>query len=300
MALTLNYHHLYYFFAVAKSGSISKAANELALTPPTLSSQLKEFQRAVKTKLFERDGNALKLTPEGRVFFKYARQMFALGDQLEDRIRDHAMGDHPAIQIGVPHGLPASYITALVNHILKRNDKARIELEEGALDRLTPKMGDQRLDLVLTTEKVRKLEGVFCENTLVGELPIVFATRAVRGNHNYQFINTRKMRFIVPTSPAPTSNAIENFLNSFEKKEVCEVPDRDVALSLALKGQGTAVVDSFSFHTFPPRRSLRLVRIDRHAPILESVFLANAPRKMGNPIAEHALSSFRIPAPAIR
>lgn len=298
MALSLNYHHLYYFFAVAKSGSIAKAADDLSLTPPTLSSQLKQFQRTIKCRLFERSGTGLKLTNEGRVFFKYARQMFALGDQLENRVRDQISGVHPGIQIGVPHGTPAAYTTALVNHILRRHENARVELEEGALDRLGPKMGDLRLDLVLTTERVRKLEGVFCENTLIGDVPIVFAARPVNGNGYGQFIKPRKTRFIVPINPVGSFDAISNFLNRVESKEICEVPNRDVALSLAQKGQGAAVIDSFSFHAFRPRRSLRLVRIDKHPPIRECVYLANSPRKLNNPLADDALTSFRLRLPA--
>lgn len=297
MAPPLNYHHLYYFFAIAKSGSIAKAADELALTPPTLSSQLKQFQRSVKCRLFERNGNALRLTAEGRVFFKYARQMFALGDQLEDHVRDQSDGLHPGIQIGVPHGLPASYTAALISHILKRHDNARVELEEGALDRLAPKMGDLRLDLVMSTERLRKLEGVFCENTLIGDVPIVFAARITNGNGHNQFLDAKKTRFLLPVNPQPSFDAIANFLNRVDRKEICVVPNRDVALSLASKGQGVAAVDVFSFNAYRPHGRLRLARVDKHPPIRESVYLATTPRKLSNPLADYALTSFRLRFP---
>lgn len=299
MALSLNYHHLYYFFAVAKSGSISKAASELSLTPPTLSSQLKQFQRSVKCRLFVRDGTGLKLTPEGRIFFKFAREMFSLGDQLESRVRHHGIHGHPTIQIGVPHGTPSAYTSALVNHILRHNSQTRVGLEEGALDYLTPKMGDLRLDFVLTTERVRRLEGVPCDNKLIGEIPIVFACRSSIRNGRGRYVTAKRTRFILPTYPTNTFDAIANLLNGVDPKEVCEVPNRDIALALALNGQGAAAVDYFSFNSFQRRQKLRLVRVDHHPAIRESVFLATAPRREPNPIADNTLRSFRLKLPTL-
>ena len=58
----LNYHHLLYFWTVAREGTIAKACTQLHLTQPTISGQLRALERAIAAKLFTRSGRHLVLT----------------------------------------------------------------------------------------------------------------------------------------------------------------------------------------------------------------------------------------------
>ncbi len=75
----LNYHHLLYFWTVAREGSIAKACDQLHLTQPTISAQLRDLEQSLDCKLFERVGRNLVLTEMGRIVYRYADDIFKLG-----------------------------------------------------------------------------------------------------------------------------------------------------------------------------------------------------------------------------
>jgi len=86
--IPFNYHHLYYFYTIAQSGSVSLAAKELRLAQPTLSAQLKQFESYLEKKLFLREGRKLILTDDGREVLSYAKAIFDLGKEFMDRQGD--------------------------------------------------------------------------------------------------------------------------------------------------------------------------------------------------------------------
>jgi LysR family transcriptional activator of nhaA len=70
----LNYHHLLYFWTVAREGGISKAAEKLRLSQPTISAQVRMLEEAVRERLFQRQGRTLVLTDTGRWRFPPLRR----------------------------------------------------------------------------------------------------------------------------------------------------------------------------------------------------------------------------------
>ena len=67
---------------VAKTGSIARAAEQLHLTPQSISGQLSEFSDALGVELFRRAGRNLELTDTGRRILSYAEDIFSIGDEL--------------------------------------------------------------------------------------------------------------------------------------------------------------------------------------------------------------------------
>src|SRR3982751_3032771 len=99
----LNYHHLLYFYVVAKEGSIARATAVLNLTQPTISAQLKVLEESLGEKLFEKSGRKLVLTEMGKVVYRYAEEIFTLGRELRDTVR------------GRPTARPARLIVGLAD-----------------------------------------------------------------------------------------------------------------------------------------------------------------------------------------
>ena len=97
----LNYHHLHYFFAVARTGSISKASEELHVSPPAISAQLRSLEEHFGEKLLARSGRNLVLTEMGRVVFSYAEEIFTLGQELMNTVKDRPTGRPLRLVIGV-------------------------------------------------------------------------------------------------------------------------------------------------------------------------------------------------------
>src|SRR6185295_15625250 len=77
----LNYHHLLYFWTVAKTGSITAAAKELRLAHPTISAQISTLENNVGHKLFRQVGRRLELTEMGQLTYRYANDIFSLGEE---------------------------------------------------------------------------------------------------------------------------------------------------------------------------------------------------------------------------
>src|SRR5262249_50538041 len=102
----LNYHHLLYFWMVAKRGSIAKACEELRLAQPTISGQLRALEESVGEKLFARQGRRLVLTEVGQVVFRYAEEIFALGSELTDVLKGHPRNRPTRLLVGVSDLIP--------------------------------------------------------------------------------------------------------------------------------------------------------------------------------------------------
>ena len=84
----LNYHHLHYFWAVAKEGNMTRAAQRLHVSPSALSTQIRQLEESLGQPLFEREARSLKLTEAGRLALGYAESIFATGNELMSVFRE--------------------------------------------------------------------------------------------------------------------------------------------------------------------------------------------------------------------
>ena len=106
----LNYHHLLYFWVVAKQGSIVRASEELRLAHPTISGQIHRLEDVLGEKLFTRRGRNLALTESGRVAFRYADEIFPLGREFVDTLKGRASGKPLRLVVGTADVLPPSLV----------------------------------------------------------------------------------------------------------------------------------------------------------------------------------------------
>ena len=106
----LNYHHLLYFWVVAKEGSIVRASEELRLAHPTISGQIHRLEEVLGEKLLTRRGRNLVLTESGRVAFRYADEIFTLGREFVDTLKGRASGKPLRLVVGVADVLPPSLV----------------------------------------------------------------------------------------------------------------------------------------------------------------------------------------------
>src|SRR5579863_1709495 len=97
----LNYHHLLYFWVVAREGSITKASKLLLLAHPTISGQIHRLEEVLGEKLFTRTGRELVMTDVGRVAFRYADEIFSMGQEFLDVVKGRANGQRARITVGV-------------------------------------------------------------------------------------------------------------------------------------------------------------------------------------------------------
>ena len=148
----LNYHHLRYFWSVAKEGSLRKAAESLAVSQPSISAQIRQLEEALGEKLFRRSGRGLVLTDAGRMVFDYADQIISVGRELLSAVRQKSPGRLAAFNVGITDSVPklvAREILAPVFHIA---EPFRTVCREGKIEDLLPQLAQHRLDLVIADE----------------------------------------------------------------------------------------------------------------------------------------------------
>ena len=149
MAHDLNFHHLRYFWMVARLGSMTAAADRLNVRTQTLSTQVAQLERSIGRALFQPAGRGLALTEAGRVALRYADQIFQLGDQLEDSLRDDALDHTLRLSVGIADALPKSVTYQALESVLALPQSVRISCTEGHFDVLCSELVQHRIDLVL-------------------------------------------------------------------------------------------------------------------------------------------------------
>jgi LysR family transcriptional activator of nhaA len=170
----LNYHHLLYFHATARDGSMSAAAKKLRLAQPTLSGQIKQLEESLGEPLFERRGKRLELTPMGRTVYQYADEIFGLGQELLHAVRGKPAGRALRFSVGVSDALPKLVIYRLLEPVLALEGGARLDLRDGDLPSLLAELGAHRLDLVLTDAPLAADGGIRAYSHSLGESSVTF------------------------------------------------------------------------------------------------------------------------------
>ena len=126
----LNYHHLLYFWMVAKHGSITRASAELRLAHPTISGQIHRLEEVLGEKLFVRSGRNLALTDSGRVAFRYADEIFALGQEFQDTLKGRSTGKPLRLVVGVSDVIAKSMVHRILEPAFQLDDKVRVICRE--------------------------------------------------------------------------------------------------------------------------------------------------------------------------
>lgn len=148
MSNSYNYRHLYYFWVVAKEGSMSKAAERLDMAIQTISAQVHELEKSLGHLLFKPAGRGIALTESGLAALKIADQIFSLGEKLPEAVRDAAKSPKTKISVGVSDGLPKLIARQLLEPILQYKD-VQLIAHEGEFEDLLADLALHRLDIIL-------------------------------------------------------------------------------------------------------------------------------------------------------
>lgn len=197
----INYHHLYYFWVVAREGSIRRASDLLHLTPATISIQLRELEKAMGTKLFQKSGRGLALTPTGESVYRYASDIFVLGQEMMETVRGTSSGQPRLLRIGIRDVMPKLVAYKLIEPTFLLEDSPRVICHEGHLSALVADLSVHRLDVVLSDTPLDPTFKVRVFSHLLGESGIiVMATKGLAKKLREGFPNSlHGVPFLLPT-----------------------------------------------------------------------------------------------------
>jgi LysR family transcriptional activator of nhaA len=173
----LNYGHLYYFWSVAREGSIARASQLLHVTPQTISGQLKLLEDDVGAKLFNRQGRRLMLSDTGRVIQQYADEIFTVGSELARVVRGQKPATPASLAIGITDSVPKLVAYRVLEGVLKLPERPRIQCHEGKLEPLLAELAIHGLDMVLSDSPLPAGLHVRAYSHLLGKSAVSFLAR---------------------------------------------------------------------------------------------------------------------------
>jgi LysR family transcriptional activator of nhaA len=148
----LNFHHLLYFWRVAKEGHLTRAAQALHISQSALSAQIRQLEERLGEALFERDGRRLVLTETGHLVLAYAENIFGLGQELLGRLQGRSEGME-RLRVGSVATLSRNYQENWIRPLLA-DPSVVLTLESGQLEGLLERLLQHQLDVVLANEAV--------------------------------------------------------------------------------------------------------------------------------------------------
>ena len=165
----LNYHHLLYFWTVAREGSIAKACEQLHLAQPTISVQLRELEKGLGVKLLVKEGRGLALTDAGRMAYRYADEIFGLGRELRAALQGKPTGRPRRLAVGVADVLPKLVVYRLLEPALRLEEPVRIVCTDGRPEYLFGELAQHKLDIVLSDAPLSPGSKIRAFNHQLGE-----------------------------------------------------------------------------------------------------------------------------------
>ena len=171
----LNYHHLLYFWVVAKTGSIVAATKELHLAHPTISGQIHRLEQVLGEKLFLRKGRKLVLTDTGRVAYGYAEEIFALGREFMDTVKGRSGGRSLRLVVGACDSLPRAIVYRMLEPAFRLEKNVQLVYrEDRSIETFVADLAAYSIDVVLSDTPMMSDLPVRAFSHLLGECGTVF------------------------------------------------------------------------------------------------------------------------------
>lgn len=234
----LNYHHLYYFFKVVEAGSVTKAASELRIGQPTLSSQLKELELNLG-QLFDRRSRSLFLNERGKLVYKYAKDIFSRGEELIHVLDRGELAFQQELVLGAQDGVPKAIISTILGRLRSRTSlKFRVQVGEAPL--LLEKLLEGSIDLVIFDHELTHSSGnIFYFS--VGEEQVYFWGGDKFKHLSKKFPNSLGgVPMIASNTGHPLRQVVENFFltHNLSLEIAIEAPDTALIKELGRTGAG--------------------------------------------------------------
>ncbi len=286
MADWLNYHHLLYFWTVAREGGLGPASRTLRLARPTLSGQIHALEESLGEKLFDRVGKRLELTEVGRVVFRYADDIFTTGRELVDVVKGRAEAQVAPLKVGAVEVLPKLIVRRLLEPAFHMGEPVRIVCYEDTYDRLLTRLATHELDLVLADAPVPAGSRVRAYNHLLGECGVTFF-----GAKSFLPLKRRfpasldGVPFLLPLADAPLRRALEQWMSSIRVRPKIVAEFEDSALLKVFGADGLGIFAVPSAIEEQVTEHYGVVVLGRASEVRERFYAISSERRLKHPAA---------------
>jgi LysR family transcriptional activator of nhaA len=244
----LNYHHLRYFWTVAKEGSLKKAAEKLHVSQPSISAQLGELEESLGEKLFRRSGRSKVLTDAGQVALRYSDEIFTLGRELVNAVKQRPTAQALRLYVGVADSFPKLVTNEILKPVFSMPQPVHVICREGKLEDLLGQLAAHRLDIVLADEPAASGGNVRTFNHPLGESSTSFcAASKLAATLRKGFPKSlRGAPALLPSDNTSLRRALEAWFRivGVEPRVVAEFEDLALMKVMAAEGRGFIALPS--------------------------------------------------------
>jgi LysR family transcriptional regulator, transcriptional activator of nhaA len=289
----LNYHHLHYFYVIAKEGGIARAAEKLNLGQPTLSAQLRLLEESLGQPLFEREKQRLRLTEAGKIALEYAEEVFSLGAEMIDAIQDRRQNHRIHVQIGAMDSVPKHLVLDLFMAANKIGP-CSVSILEGKGDELMRALAAHELDLVIANY-APSLGSQRLHSRKVGRQDVmIFGATKFKGLKSGFPESLENQPFIMPTFHSRLRMDLDHFfkVHGIQPDIVAETQDTSIQKLLGVNGFGLVPVPAIGAEELV--REKKMLSLGKLANVHEEYWLVAGDRKIENPVAAKLMRSYVI------
>jgi LysR family transcriptional regulator, transcriptional activator of nhaA len=281
----LNYHHLRYFWTVAREGGLRQAADRLKVSQPSISAQIRELEESLGEKLFRRQGRANVLTDAGQIALRYADEIFNLGRELTNAIKQSPSAQAIRLHVGVADALPKLITHEILKPVFDMEQRVHVICREGKAVELIENLAAHRLDIVLADEPASSSHQGRVFNHHLGESTVTFcAERRLATSLKRGFPNSLHLApALLPAETTAMRRSLENWFQEtgIRPRVVADFEDAALMKVVAAEGKGFVAIPSVVAQEANARYGLKVIGTTNRCR--DHVYAITAERRISHP-----------------
>lgn len=281
----LNYHHLLYFYTVAREGSVTKASEVLRLAQPTLSGQIRKLEESIDEKLFIRTGRKLALTDVGQLVFRYAEEIFTLGREMQDALRGRPTNRPAKLLVGISDAVPKLICHKLLATALELDDPVELVLHEGKTTDLIASLALQEYDMVLTDAPLGPPVRVKAYNHSLGGCGVGFFSEPKLAKRLKRAFpkSLDGAPILLPTSNTSLRHSLNRWFDSIDVRPSVVAEIEDTALMKVFGQYGSGIFAAPIIVADEIRKTHGVHLVGRTEEVREQFFAITVERRITHP-----------------
>ncbi|HWH73968.1 MAG TPA: LysR family transcriptional regulator [Methylibium sp.] len=293
----LNYRHLHYFWVVTKEGGFTRAAEQLDMAVQTVSTQVRELEKALGHQLLKPSGRGVALTEAGQAAFAHAEEIFRIGQGLPDAVREAAGGTVVRLAVGLSDGISKLAAHALLEPVLG-TPNLRLVCHEGEFEQLLSELALHHLDLVLAGQAAPRNPNLRLSSARLVDAPVDWygPARMVGKTERDRFPQSlNELPVLLPTGHSALRTTLEQWFEAQQLRPriVGEFEDSALLAVFAARGLGVFPVSRLGANDIGLMRGLR--RLGSSDGVKEEIHAIRSRRGQHHPLVQKVMAAAAAP-----
>ena len=284
--MRLNYIHLHHFWAVAKEGHLTRAAQRMHLSQSALSTQIRHLEEQLGLALFVRSGRQLTLTEAGRMALVYAETIFATGQEMVSVLRGERARERRVLRVGSVSTLSRNFQENFLRPLFERTD-VELVIQSAGLEDLLGRLSMHTLDVVLSNRRVQGDARRPWRNRLIARQPVSLVGPPRRSRKEFRFPeDLAGLPLVLPSRESDIRTGFDLLCEQLDMRvdPFAEVDDMAMLRLLARDSGAVALVPTVVVQD--ELRSKRLVQYCELPNLFENFYAITMQRRYESPLVK--------------